>query len=290
MSRVLAAVIGVLLLTAATPGFAGEPTAYVASPGSLKDRSSWDISLQVSGEEVTATIKGTHPGFADCTQTPSLVVKTNEQKARVKTRQSEKIRCGSSEQTATFTTKRRAIELFINGDLVAFLDLQGAAGVASPVDEPLVLPVDPQPGEPVFVVVPAPAEKKGCHAVTKIKAAKKGKAGVSVTYQLAAAKKCEEKADRYQVLGSVGVLPKGKYALALPDAQAEFGVGEVVKKPGKGKGKGKVAKGEEEDEEDAAADEEKGKGKGKGKVAKGEEEDEEDAAADEEQGMGKGME
>lgn len=206
------------------------PRAYIVAEESLKDRTRWEVVLASQGAKTEIKIVGNHDRGDDCVQRPLLKVKYNQQKARIKTRQMERIRCHKTEQTTTLELKRRAVELFVNGDLVAFLDVQGtSAGPESgPPSSPLVLPASPQqPGEPIFAVVPAVAQQAGCHTISKVTSKKKGTV-FSVDYLLGPDKQCAEERSAYQLLVPLGPQPRGSYSIYAPGMSKDFAVGEEL--------------------------------------------------------------
>ncbi len=222
----------IIILVSALLGLAvsaahAEPVVYLASPEALKAKETWEITVDGGPDEATIHIKGTHPyAPKDCVQKPYLKVRYNQRKARIKTRQMEKITCRTTEQSATIEPKRRAIEFYINGELTAFIDLEGAsAGTSEPVSEPLVLPVAPKPKEPVFILVPVREASEGCYAIRKVKVAKRGKK-VKVKYKVKKRPSCDEERAAFQILARVGPLrKKGEYSLVVGDDTYPFGIG-----------------------------------------------------------------
>jgi len=223
----LAGGLALLSLLLGPNALAGPPVVHQVSPQARKSADRWHIEVERQGKDATIHVRGTHPGQPDCVQKPYLKVRYNPKKARLKTRQLARINCGTTEQSATITPKRRAFEFFINGELTAFIDLEGSSESGG-ADEPVVLPANPKPNEPVFVVVPAPAKAPGCHRITGVRARAAGRK-ISVKYKLRGTKGCQARESSYQVLAPVGPLRKGTWALKAPGGvRGEFGVGVVV--------------------------------------------------------------
>lgn len=226
-ARRLAGALGLLSLLLGSWAHAGAPVVHQASPAALKSGARWQIEVEQHGKDATIHIRGTHAGQPECVQKPYLKVRYNPGKARLKTRQMARIECRTTEQSATLTPKRRAFEFFINGELTAFVDLDGASR-RGPAGAPIILPVDPRPKEPIFLVIPARADEPGCHTLSAAKATAAGKK-VRVSYTMKPAAGCEEKQQRYQVLAPLGPLRRGRYALTAPGGvAAELGVGVPV--------------------------------------------------------------
>ncbi len=204
---------------------AGEAKVYLAAPEMLKSGDRWEIEVERKGKDATLTLRGHHPGKETCVQKPYLKVRYNAKKARLKARQLDRINCATTEQSAEISPVRRTIEVFMNGELMAFVDLEGASAGGQPA-KPLVLPVSPQPREPAFAVVPARLGAAGCYAVSKVRGKAAGKK-IAVSFASKAAEGCAEESEQAQLLVPLGPLAKGAYALLVGKQSTGFGVGQA---------------------------------------------------------------